>query len=74
MPLTWKTIPILPTSTFYSQSMADKTIQSRRRRPGTEENDDLENVSEDDDKKVKKSKPLRYIIKELFAYGTLFRV
>uniref|UniRef100_A0A7M5XF73 Strictosidine synthase conserved region domain-containing protein n=1 Tax=Clytia hemisphaerica TaxID=252671 RepID=A0A7M5XF73_9CNID len=53
---------------FYSQDMAEKTIQSRRRRPGTEENDDLENISEDDDKKVKRNKPLRS------AYMIVFQV
>ena len=40
--------------------MSDKnTQQSRRRKPGTEENEDLENQS-DDDKKIKKPKPPRY--------------
>ena len=42
--------------------MSEKTTQqSRRRKPGTEENEDLENQSEDDDKKVKKPKPPRFV-------------
>ena len=45
--------------------MSDKnTQQSRRRKPGTEENEDLENQS-DDDKKIKKPKPPRYNLTEI---------